>query len=377
MGSSKAAKPTAAPEVERVEPVAEATPLESITVETGTPDFAADEAELGEEPAAYRWHLSRAIYRGAGSKREWESCTSYPAGVGAITADNIREDWGAGTYYAQLRSAPGTGQAGAVRKTRLFHIATPRMTAAPTQAAAPPDLVVVLRELGEQQRAGLERLAQLLTQRPPAPSIDPAGMLDLAMKMADRMTPPRERSDGQLETVAKWFDLADRFRSGEKGWADLVAKGIDTLQPLVDVTVTRLGGEAPARENGTAAPAAAANGQTKVEAPPMLQLANYLQRQVRYLTGKAAQGSSAELYAEVVLDNLPPGVTQEQVLGALKTPGALDRLFSTLPNDDRVAAQAHRAWFETLLREMIAFLEPEGEGAGEGAAGESPPGEAV
>src|SRR5256885_10826002 len=167
MGSPKTAKAPAAPEVERVEQLAEASPVESTAVESGTPDFAADEAELGEEPAAYRWHLSRAIYRGPGSKREWETCTSYPAGIGAITADGIREDWGPGTYYAQLRSAPGTGQAGAVRKTRLFHVATPRGAVAPTPAApAGVDLVAALRQPPEAQQRGPEHPGQLIAHRP-------------------------------------------------------------------------------------------------------------------------------------------------------------------------------------------------------------------
>lgn len=375
--ATKAPKTPPAPEPERVEPITEES-LEASAIEIGSPDFAADEAELGEEPAAYRWHLSRAIYRGPGGlKRDWETCTSYPAGVGALTADGIRDDWGPGTYLAQLRAAPGAGRSGAVRKTRIFHVAAPRVSGTPNQAAAVPggDLVAVLRQLAEQQQRSFEHLAQLLSARPPAASVDPAAMLDLAMRMADRMTPPRDK-DGGFDTVAKWFDLADRFRSGEKGVYDLVSKGIDTLAPLVDVTVERLGGQAPARGNGAeAAPAAAAagNGQRKpVEAPPMLQLANYLQRQVRYLTGKAAQKSSAQLYAEVVLDNMPEGVTEEQILGALKTPGALDRVFSMLSNDDRVAAQAQRAWFEELVREMIDFLEGLKEsGAGETAQGDT------
>lgn len=338
----------------------------TVEIPSTAPDFGADEAELGQEPSAFRWHLSRALFRGG--KREWEICTSYPAGVGALTADVIREEWGPGVYLAQLRGGPGTGS-GAVRKSRLFHLATPRgfVPGAPSPSTTPTsDLSAVLGKLLEQQQRGFEQLSQALTSRP-AGGADPAAMLDLAMRMAERMTPKRGESEDTLERVGRWFDLADRFRSG-KDWTDLISEGISTVRPLVDVAVSRLGGPSPEPTPNTAS-AVAVNGNgaaPQVVQPPMLQLANFLQRQVRYLTGKAKAKASPNLYAEVVLDNLPAGIEFSQVLEVIKRPGALDQLFGMLSSDDRIAAQSERAWFEELLREMTAFLEEQLEPAAGG-----------
>jgi len=46
-------------------------------------------------------------------------------------------------------------------------------------------------------------------------------------------------------------------------------------------------------------------------------------------------------------------------------------LFSMLPADDRTAAQAHRAWFEELVREMLAFLEGDEDAGAAGAEGDT------
>jgi hypothetical protein len=104
----------------------------------------------------------------------------------------------------------------------------------------------------------------------------------------------------------------------------------------------------------------------------MLQLVNWLLRQVRFCIPKAAAGKSTSLYAEVILDNVPsdtngnPIVAPSALLAALKAPDALDRLFNSLPTEERIAAQAQRAWFEELRREMVELLEqylaaPEGD----------------
>jgi hypothetical protein len=335
--------------------------LERVSL-TDVPDFAADEAELGAEPTLYRWHLSRAVFRGA--KREWETCTSYPAGAGVLTADVIREDWGPGTYYAQLRPAAGSGVGhGGVAKTRTFTLAAPRgPTAAPGVSSTTEAL---LQKMLEAQQRGFEQLGQLLAARPGG-GADPAAMLDLAMRMAERMSPKRESDP--LEQIDRWAGLFERLRTG-KDWTDLISEGITTVRPLVDVAVQKLGG-IPAAASADAAPSAApaitngSGGAPKVEGPMwQLQLANYLRHQARYLIGKARTKASANLYAEVVLDNLPEAVTFPQMLELLKQPNALQRVLDQLPAEERVAAERERAWFEELVREMIGFLEAQVGGA--------------
>jgi hypothetical protein len=260
-----------------------------------------------------------------------------------------------------------------VKKTRVFTLAAPRNAAA---AAATSTTEALLTKLLEAQQRGFEQLGQALA-RPAAPATDPQQMLDLALRMAERMSGSKRDAD-PLEQVTKWFELADRFRAG-KDWTDLIGDGLQTLRPLVDVAVTRLGGTpagAGATPDAGGAPAARANGAPpKLEGSAMLKLVTYLQHQVRYLTSKARAKSSPSLYAEVLLDNLPEGVEFPQVLELLKRPGALDQLLGMLPAEDRIAAQAERAWFEELLTELAGFIEAQIAGTAAPAAAAAPGGD--
>lgn len=325
-----------------------------------SPDFSADEAELGGQSSVYRWHLSRRVY--IDGRRSWETCTSYPAGEGVLTADVIREDWGPGTYFAQLRPAAGSGIGhGAVRKARVFTLAAPRSaTVAPVGTSSTTENL--LQKMIESQQQGFLQLGKLLADRPVAAGADPAAMLDLAMRMAERMSPPKRGGDGfDLDGVTRLLDFAERVRGG-KGWPDLVSDGIETLKPLVGTLVSRLGGDpTPAADaNGAAQPTRTNGVQPKIEGPNMswqIELAKFLRGQTRFLIGKAKSKASPNLYAEVLLDNLPEVVTFPQLLELLKSPGALQKVFDLMPPDDKAAAESERAWFESLLREMVDYLE--------------------
>jgi hypothetical protein len=86
----------------------------------------------------------------------------------------------------------------------------------------------------------------------------------------------------------------------------------------------------------------------------LLQQYNWLKAQVGHLVVQAARGKSPELYAEVLLDNLPPFITPGEILERLKVDDALTQLAQI---DERVTQYAE--WFEEFRDAVLEFLEPE------------------
>lgn len=90
----------------------------------------------------------------------------------------------------------------------------------------------------------------------------------------------------------------------------------------------------------------------------MLRQLNWLRNQTVALCDRAARGKSPELYAEVLLDNLPDYITPGDLLARLQAPDAIDQLGQV--NADVLK---YRPWFEELRKAIVEFLQPENDGA--------------
>ncbi|HVA16676.1 MAG TPA: hypothetical protein VMV59_03075, partial [Candidatus Dormibacteraeota bacterium] len=145
----------------------------------------------------------------------------------------------------------------------------------------------------------------------------------------------------------------------------VASKGIDMLKPLIEreaqnprpaqvgQVTPRLAAPAP----GAAAPSP--------ETDPMLRQLNWLRVQTNALVIQASRGKSPALYAEVLLDNLPDFISEQEFYERLKSPDAIAQLAQL--NGD-VAKYA--PWFEELRKEILAqFSEDEAEGGGGEDAG--------
>jgi hypothetical protein len=86
----------------------------------------------------------------------------------------------------------------------------------------------------------------------------------------------------------------------------------------------------------------------------VIQQIQFIKKQVEVLLHHAARDKNPELYAEVMLDNLPPYITPEVILQHI---GADDAIAKLALLDSRVTQYAE--WFEEFRQHVIAFLTPD------------------
>ena len=82
----------------------------------------------------------------------------------------------------------------------------------------------------------------------------------------------------------------------------------------------------------------------------------WLRAQLQALVYQARRGRDPELYAAVLIDNLPEYVTEEELHERVKAPDAVDQL--ALLNPDVTTL---RPWFDEFREACLAILEDDGE----------------
>lgn len=95
----------------------------------------------------------------------------------------------------------------------------------------------------------------------------------------------------------------------------------------------------------------------------MLQLIQWMKQQTVMLCHQASKGKEPALYAELFLDNLPPGLTPETILAQLEAPDAITKLSQLNAN-----VLKFPEWFEQFRQECIELLTGEDEEAEEAPA---------
>jgi hypothetical protein len=178
-----------------------------------------------------------------------------------------------------------------------------------------------------------------------------------------------ESSLTKIEELAKLVEVVQGIGGdGGKGstWADIARDGVKALGDALPMLASRIPGMAPPPM--AAAPAALpspsqpprpAQAAKPTEQPPMLQLLGWLKEQLSALAHQASLNKDPELYAEVVLDNLP-SVDPKMLRDVLAKPDWWATLVQFSPN-----VQPYPQWFaecrEALLKgleEMLHAAEP-------------------
>jgi hypothetical protein len=285
----------------------------------------------------------------------------------SLSLDAIRETFGGGTYRI---TAYGQGSRYAGSKTVTI-ADLPKPPQSPGGVAG-LDLAAFARELRanpsdgtqtvmpmmlEMMRQNAELLRAIITR--PEPKVPPAPTTLEILQLVKEMNSaaPKSTEGSAVELLLKGIELGKEFTGvgGEDSILGLGGKAIDMLKPLIEkqavAAPTRVQPERIALPQSS--PAVPVQSPTQ-EVDPMLRQLNWLRTQTAALCQKAAQGKDPELYAEVLLDNLPVFITPDEIYRRLSEPNAVDQLAQLNPT-----VLNHRAWFESFRASILEFLKPE------------------
>jgi hypothetical protein len=309
---------------------------------------------------------AKAIVYSVEPNKEREECMRCPLSV--FSVEELRAQFGPGNYQVWVYFDRKL-------KQRInYRLKAPRVlptsiqrTDASSSSPQGSDLDRMLTILDERQRRSMEPLLEMskalvgaLAGRPQGSSVD---TLDQAIKLAGLLSTKGGGAKEAVDLLLQGMKLGQGREGGGSIWAGAVEKAIDKLSPLVDAitpaAAAAVGARAPAPANGATAPALEAPAPVPGE-NPMLQLLAWLQTRVREFIPLARAGKSPELYAEVILDQVPAGVTPQQLYQALKKEGAIDSLFSMLPSELRLQAVPLRPWFMALREELLEYFDADG-----------------
>lgn len=302
-----------------------------------------------------------------------------------MTMERIVEEWGAGSYTVRVR-LPGGRYAGSSRVQIAplpKHKQPPPVASQPQPSSGTSELATVLTAMQKNTDAQISMLSGLvnsLIARPlPTPPPPPDTLAILAT--VKELFKPEKKEDG-MDMFLKGLEFGKELGGGggETDFGSLLVKGIEGLK---DLSASQPA-PAPAPHTSRARPALAAPGTVPAKetpaqaapvvqegAPPMLQLLQWLRQQTVMLCHQASKGKDPGLYAELFLDNLPPGLTPEIMLERLQAPDAIQQLGRLNSN-----VLKFPEWFEEFRQECIDALTDDGDQAGgdDGPAIEGGPG---
>ena len=329
----------------------------------------------------YKFTVSR-VARKPGEQSGY--CATYQAGD--LSLDAIRDQFGGGKYKVRV-----TDSAGRYVANRTLEIMDVPKKDAPAVAAAQPFVMP--------QGPDMQGIAALLQAVKPgadaSSSIMPLilAMMESQGKMfAAMMNRPQPESMKPMELIAlmkatqtesksdpvalllQGLELGKSLAGGEDTSFMGVAKtGLEALMPLIQQQANQQPAAAPAPVRRIPAPPvvsslqppdkalAAAHGTTEPAAPvqetanvDIIRKVQWIRSQTAALVAQAARGKDPALYAEVMLDNLPPFITADEVFERFNAPDAVAQLAQV---DSRVTQFAE--WFERFRGEVLGMLTDE------------------
>jgi hypothetical protein len=171
----------------------------------------------------------------------------------------------------------------------------------------------------------------------------------------------------KIEELAKLVEVVQGIGGdgGKSGWADIVRDGIKTVGDVLPALAARIPGFMPSPA-ALASPANAPRGTlsapngastpkppagSPAEATPMLQLLGWLKEQLAALSHQASLNKDPQLYADVVLDNLPQ-VDPKMLRDMLGKPDWWATLCQFSPN-----VQPYPQWFAECRDALIRGLD--------------------
>jgi hypothetical protein len=277
--------------------------------------------------------------------------------------ERLIRDYGTGTYRARV-----------MRNGRLFRqFDIPVLAPAPKQEAPTTDLAAILAAIERSNAAAAERVERFL-ERVATPGtvtqtqLDPFAMLEKMSTIIANMnrTAPQAAPSNSLETtlsvVEKIMDMSQNF-GGEKrnaGMMDILRDLVKSpiLGQLMEGAAANMAAlprpNSPPPQRVPMQPNAP---QTQQPPPPP---DNPLVQAVRYLVTRAQANANPSLYAEWLLDNLPPEMAKQ----LLPQQNLVMQLEQAIPE-----VTPHRIWFQFVIDEARTMMESDGGQPGTGDDG--------
>ena len=262
--------------------------------------------------------------------------------------ERLRKDFGSGEYIVNL-----------IKDGKLFRkFRVPIL--APATPAAGGDLANILKAMSDQNQAMFAQIRQMATPALASPPKDQTEtmkeMLQMMVLMKSVMSPPENQGSKMgefLEMLKTVKELIPEASGKETGLYDVVKDVLGS--PIFGAAISNAMQPKTPQAARIAAPQPLPQGEAEpaqVQQPEEQPQMNSFQQQmakvyISNLVQSAKAGSEAELYAEVIVDQLPEPVIRENLL----TPDAIDRAATLVPEVNN-----YRPWFKALQESLIKYL---------------------
>lgn len=312
-----------------------------------------------------------------GDKGGW--CAEYQ--TGELSLSGIRDTFGGGRYKIQGRRISG-GQI--ITQRTLDIVETPKppganggspgIDVAALAAALKPGDNAMLPLLLKMMDSNTQQMTALFGSLNRGSDNKQPSAMELVALVKALQPEKRNEEEGAVSLLLKGLELGREMGGGgSTDWMDLAKSGLGLVKPLVEAQARNSALSAPVAAPAAAAltgpnpaampaPAPAASPAPPTGVDPMLQQLNWLRAQLNTLVFQAAKhnagkGGDPELYADIVLDNLPVYIDPEQLYARLAADDALDQLVSV---DGRV--DQYRPWFAAFRQAILDSFAPETDG---------------
>jgi hypothetical protein len=285
-------------------------------------------------------------------------CNTYTRGD--LSLDTIRSTFGGGQYRITGRNSKNQY----VTSKQVTLIDLPKAPGTLNGAGASADLAAVLQAakgdgsnvamIMQMFKAQSDMMTAILS-RPSEPHDKGPSVMEI-IAMIKTLQPEKDSGNDAVKMLMQGLELGQKLGGGgETGMLDIAKQGLEMIGPLV------------AREASQPKPAPRPNPQPQIqqqpapaalpqqEAPnPMMQKLMWLRQLTATLIVHAVKQHDPETYAEVVLDNLPSFITEDEILERMKPDNVVAQLAQLNPQ-----VTQHAAWFEEFRQAVILMLTPD------------------
>jgi hypothetical protein len=347
------------------------------TVETGDENTELDLS--GSESAPVLDEISQLLGLEGIDEIQWViNCVSPPSKAGfcanydgsSLSLTRIQEEFGGGKYQIRGKRSDGTF---AGQRTITIVDRGKRESIGADQIGAMIEkskregsgsdsmMLQFMAMMQAQQKASTDILIAMMNKPVPVP---PPGPDPLAMIAAlQSILAPAKSADGGAEAAVsmllKGVSLGEKIAgNGGDGMSGLLGQGLETAKAAFEAA--RAAPQPQAAPQAQPQPAVAApqpqaapqaQPQPAVAAPSLEdQKSAWFAATCRWLLALAAKAKAPHIYAPVFIDNLPPFVTEEEILAQFDSPEAVNLLMQFEP-----LLKPYGAWLEAFRCEVLAM----------------------